>query len=93
MWKASGKKPKQLEEQPTLPEELWHLWEWFLELNNPGELTFQEIESWSRLTCRNVTSTEAQVLRKLDRLYMEVINGRRDSQSNHQGPKRPSRNR
>lgn len=85
--------PEQLANQPRLPQELAHLWRWFLELDSAGQLTFQEMESWSRLTCRKITSTEALVLRRLDALYTEVINGRRNRQSNHQGPKRPGRHR
>ena len=69
------------------------MWGWFLELNGSGQLSFQEIESWSKLTCREVNSAEVLILRRLDNIYQEVINGQRDSQSNDQSRQRRGRHR
>lgn len=75
VWKSSGRQPAQLANKPQLPPDFAHLWQYFLELNTPEGLSFAEIEAWSKLTRRNVSAFEADVLRKLDRIYKEVIYG------------------
>lgn len=76
VWKATGKKPKPLAEQPPLPELFAHLWEYWLELNNTEALTFSEIEAWSRLTGRNIVGREALIIKQIDGIKWKVINGR-----------------
>lgn len=70
VWKATGKKPVQLVEQPPLPPALAYLWGWFTELQQgAAPLSYQEILAWSQLTGRQATGTEVQVLRQLDAIY------------------------
>jgi hypothetical protein len=76
VWKTLGRKPKELEDQPELPEELQYLWEWFLELRSgEGMLTFTEIRSWSELTKQPLLAWEVDLLRALDRIYWRVFSG------------------
>lgn len=74
--KQTGKLPAKLAEQPKCPEAFAHLWQWFLEIQTSESLTFAEIEAWSRLTHRRITGQEAAILRRLDSIYLKVINER-----------------
>ena len=75
VWKQTKRKPKRLNEIPKLPELFAHLWEYYTELNGAEALTFSEIESWSRITKRNIESYEALILKRLDSIYLKVIHG------------------
>lgn len=75
VYKQTGVKPAQLAEQPEKPEELEYLYNWFLELvDYSAPLTYQEIESWSRLTCVDLKAWETQVLKNLERIYRNSSN-------------------
>lgn len=73
VWKTTGVKPKELSEQPDLPEELRYLWEWYLELRSSQLLTFSEIHFWSELTQKRLRGWEVELLRILDRIYWNVL--------------------
>lgn len=88
VWKATKKKPKELEDQPPLPYETAHLWSWYLELNTKETLTFSEIEAWSRLTCKTVTAQEAEALKRLDNIYWSIINERNRTPDHSSGQRR-----
>ena len=81
-WESTGRKPKELQDQPALPPPLRHLWKWFVEIHTSEVLTFTEIKSWSELTQIKLTPLEVGVLRKLDSIYWEVVNGRSLTSSN-----------
>lgn len=73
--KTLGKKPKQLEELSThtIPVNLDYLWDWYeQELFNGGKLTWTELDSWSRLTRRQLLPWELDVIRSLDTIYLKV---------------------
>lgn len=76
VFKQTGRLPKELAEQPRLPELFGHVWEWFTELHCSEVLEYSEIESWSRLTHRNVTASEVSILRKLSTLFWKIVHGR-----------------
>lgn len=59
-------KPKELEDLPPKPEGFDYLHEWLQELPKP--LTYSELESWARLTGRNLRHWEVEVLMALDRI-------------------------
>lgn len=56
------------------------LWEWFLDLSagrasngfGPSPLSWQDIAAWAALTGQAPTPWEVSVLRRLDRVYLEV---------------------
>jgi len=68
VWKASGEKPKELAKQPEPPEDLLYLWEWYWQLS--PNFDFTEIQNWSLLTHRNLRAWEAELLRKLSRIWV-----------------------
>jgi hypothetical protein len=81
VWKQTKRKPKELEEQPPLPPLMAHFWGWYMELHNGEKLRFSEIESWGRLTGRDVTPQEVEILKTLNSVYLTVQNGRHDQPS------------
>lgn len=74
------KTPKELEELTSVkcPPLLHYMWLAFLELNSgrgssgfgPQPLSYQEIESWARLTRRHLTAWQVQLLKRLDAMYL-----------------------
>ncbi|GAA4652084.1 hypothetical protein GCM10023116_43680 [Kistimonas scapharcae] len=67
VYEATGKKPKQLAEQPEKPQELDYLLGWFYDLHNAtrGQITFTEIRNWSELMHVSVRAWEVEVIRRL----------------------------
>ena len=68
VWAATDKQPEGLKGLPTCPPELYYIWVYFCELCSTGTPTYSEIDSWSRVTNRSVTSFEVQVIMKLSQL-------------------------
>jgi hypothetical protein len=72
---------KQLED-PEIPPGCAHVWIWFSELNEvrggaagtsgwiPSPISFFEIESWARLTERQLSPSEIAMLRSIDRVWL-----------------------
>ncbi|UGO51428.1 hypothetical protein QJV44_gp14 [Serratia phage vB_SmaS_Tlacuache] len=73
MWKQTGKKPKALD-VPPLPETLFYLWECFLKLINDGWLSYQEIKAFIDLTGYELSGSDIEWIRRLDRIYWRVMN-------------------
>jgi hypothetical protein len=74
--KTLGKKPKELELSGSVPKGLGYLWRWYSEhLQWSTPLSFQELESWCRLTHTELSNFETEVLMLLDKF-------RRTSNSN-----------
>jgi hypothetical protein len=81
VWKQTGKKPKELEEQPECPQELFHVWEWFLELMPGGGFSWANLDAWGRLSGVNPTAYETRLLSRLQTVYSSAVNGRRNKPS------------
>lgn len=66
----------ELERSTCPPLALIHLWKWYeneLAWNSP--ISFQEIQAWSKLTKREITAHETEVLFTLDKLYRNSHHG------------------
>jgi hypothetical protein len=57
---------------PDLPKRVEYVWDWYLEIANGERLTWQEIRSWSELCNKEVTTTEAEAIRKLSFLQSRI---------------------
>lgn len=60
--KSTGKTPRELETGPSLPELMTEAWEAYLALSS---YTYQEIESYIRLTGHELAPWEVQAIMKL----------------------------
>jgi len=66
---------------PAFPEELEYIWSAFLLLNQsrgqgfngPLPISYQEIESWLKLTNNRLSSWEVAIIKKLDGVYLRVV--------------------
>lgn len=82
--KATGKRPADLE-SPPFPDELAHIWAYFLDLSSarssggmgPGPITYTEIASWSNMTATPITPAEVRAVKRLDALWLRVISEER----------------
>lgn len=77
MWKVTGKQPPRLAEAPQCPEELIYIWDWYRDIFTGQTMTFNEIQSWSQLMGYELSAIEAEMIRKLDRIFWSVQNDRR----------------
>lgn len=71
--KSTRVEPPELQRSTRVPLALHYLWKWYeneLHWNSP--VTFQELESWSRLTYRNLSSIEVEIIFTLDKLNRNV---------------------
>jgi hypothetical protein len=79
-----GKTPLALQ-GPNFPTELEYIWSYFLELSatrsqgysGPLPITYQEIMAWRDLTNNIVNAWEVEVIKRLDRIYIKVVNNGR----------------
>ena len=61
-----------------IPVDMEHLWDIFWELNasrgssgfGPSPISYLEIEAWTRITHKELTSWEISVLRQMDAAYL-----------------------
>lgn len=61
-----------------IPACLEHIWQWFWQLhstrqsgmNGPLPLSYQEIKAWLELTGQAIYSSEIQIIRQLDNVYL-----------------------
>lgn len=78
-WKATGRIPQELADEPDFPTEVMYIWEWFDELNQARQsngfslnpLSYAEIMSWNSLGKINISPWEVKALKLLDRAYIE----------------------
>ena len=75
VWKALGRKPRQLLDAPALPEELAYVWEWYREVFTGQPLTFSELHHWSALTGKRLLGWEAELIKSIDRIFWKVQHG------------------
>jgi len=78
-----GQTPVELQ-GPPFPELMEYVWSAFISLhpargqgfNGPLPLSFTEIAAWQQLTGSQLSIWEVGVIKKLDSIYMGVINDR-----------------
>lgn len=75
VWKTTGKKPKELAEQPPMPEGLEYIWHWFLHVHTSSELSYSELKSWSDLTHTRLKAWEVDLIKTLDRIRWSTVHG------------------
>jgi hypothetical protein len=79
--RATGETPPELLEAPDLPDAFAHVWEWFTELSNArgagafslNPISFQDMESWARLSGTHLTPSEVGLLRRLDEVFLVEV--------------------
>lgn len=72
--------------QPPFPERMSHLWHVFLSLHQgrhysmgePSPLTFESMAAWCSLTGTRLSPWDVDVVKALDRVWMEVMTGPED---------------
>jgi hypothetical protein len=70
VYKQTGIKPKELEDENDFPLELHYLWSWYAELKSfKIPLTYSEIKSWSDLSGITLITWELETL-----VQLEIIN-------------------
>lgn len=70
--------PEELQ-QKELPECLFYLWQWFIELSNgrqygefgPMPLSYTEIQAWAALTGNTPTAWEVETLKRIDVAFLQ----------------------
>lgn len=81
-WRQSGKKPKLLEDALEAPPLAFHLWEWFLQLNEergsngmgPNRITAQLMKDWCWKTGNVLELWERKAISRIDTKWMEAQN-------------------
>jgi hypothetical protein len=81
--RQSGHTLKELYSEAEMPEVLLSVWSAFCDLNycrsqgfsGPNPISYTEIKDWKDLTDNPISSREIILLRKLDQVYMRVLNG------------------
>jgi hypothetical protein len=73
--KSLGRKPRELENSPSLRDELGYLWALFVSLKNAadGPISYTEIQAFAGIY-GELSVFEIDVIRKLDDLYSAEAN-------------------
>jgi len=73
--KSLGRKPRELENSPSLRDELGYLWALFVNLKNAtnGRISYTEIQAFAGIY-GELSVFEIDVIRTLDDLYSEEAN-------------------
>lgn len=82
-------------QEPEVPEEGEHLWEWFWHLSGrrmqgmdgPLALTYPEIRAWSEMTGEIVLREEVAVILSMDDGYLGALEKERAAQREASGKK------
>lgn len=82
VYKSTKKMPDDLKPR-EIPQPLLYIWQTFVSISacrqsgfsGPLAISYTEIKSWSELTGNDLTPLDVDILRKLDALYLKVING------------------
>jgi len=79
--RQTGRRPQRLQE-PEFPLPVSNVWFAFLHLNSGrssgmslNPLSYLEIKSWMEITSTPLNAREVEALKKLDMLYLGVMNG------------------
>ena len=82
VYKSTGVMPEELKPK-DFPDSLLYVWQSFIELsqarqaglNGPSSLTYTDIKAWSELTGNELSPVDVEIIKKLDTLYLKVMNG------------------
>lgn len=80
--RQTGNRPKELD-GPDFPHLMSYVWSAFLSLNssrNPAfsgvaPITYEQILAWKQLTNNPLSPREVEVIRRIDNIFLEEING------------------
>ena len=83
MERQTGRKIEALEPPTNFPDLLSHVWFAFISLSNsrqagmsgPNALSYTEIKAWKELTETPLKAWEVEAIKRLDVVYMGVMNG------------------
>ncbi len=78
-----GRRPEALEPPTVFPQLLSHVWSVFCVLSNsrtagfsgPNPITYEQIKAWKELTETPISTWEIEAIKRLDAVYMGVVNG------------------
>ena len=81
--RQTGRRPEALEPPTDFPQLVSHVWAAFITLNNsrtqgfsgPNPITYEQIKAWKELTETPVSSWEVTAIKRLDTVYMGIVNG------------------
>lgn len=77
--KTKGETPKELLDEPEVPEAVKHIWQWWWELHHergstgmgsPAPITSEKLVAWSQLTGEALTPWEVRAIKSLDHTFM-----------------------
>ena len=77
-----GVRPEELN-YPKFPELLSHVWRIFIDLSNSrnqgfsggAPITFEQMKAYNDIMGNMIGPKEAEIIKKLDRAYLEIMNG------------------
>ena len=80
--RQTGIRPKELD-LPKFPELLVSVWRIFIELSNTrgqgmtggANITFEQMKAYNEIMGEVIGPIEAQIIQKLDREYLRIMNG------------------
>ena len=81
--RQTGRRPTALE-SPAFPLLVSHIWSAFILLSStrsagfsgPNPISYEEIRTWKELTETPLDAREVEAIKRLDAVYMRVMNGR-----------------
>jgi hypothetical protein len=79
-WRQTGHKPAELENLAELPQSMYEVWKWFIELNNArsssgfgvNPISYTEMDAYFRLQQTVPETWEVNVIRRLDSVALEA---------------------
>lgn len=83
VYKQTGIKPKELENDNDFPSILSHVWSAFVHISNgrssgfsgPNPIQYSEIKAWCELTGTPLSSWNVEIIKLLDAKYIGALNG------------------
>ena len=83
VYKQTGVKPKELENEHNFPSILSHVWSAFVHISNgrsagfsgPNPIQYSEIKAWCELTGTPLSSWHVEIIKLLDSKYIGALNG------------------
>lgn len=81
--RQTKRRPKELD-GPEFPTLMSNVWSAFFDLalgrtagfSGPNPITYQDIKAWKDLTDYPLSTQDVEIIMRLDRVWMRVVNGR-----------------